>query len=288
MKNTGKSKSDFAVFILSHGRAGKVKTYKVLRKQGYTGRIFIIIDNEDETAQEYYKNYGDEVIMFDKKEAAKEVDAGNNFNDRRTVVFARNENFKIAEKLGIKYFLQLDDDYSVFGYKFNSQLVYGQKSIKDLDKVFAILLEYYKSTNALTLAMAQTGDFIGGGKGAFGKEIRLRRKAMNTFFCCTDRPFKFLGWINEDVTTYVTLGARGGLFLTVPNVAINQTTTQQSKGGLTEAYLDQGTYVKSFYSVMFAPSCVSIALMGEKYKRPHHKIRWKNAAPMILHEKWKK
>lgn len=281
-------KDNFAVFILSHGRAGKVKTYKQLRKQGYTGRIFIIIDNEDETAQEYYKKYGEEVIMFDKKEAAKNVDSGNNFNDRRTVVYARNENFKIAKKLGVKYFLQLDDDYSVFGYKFNSQLVYGQKSIKDLDKVFKILLNYYKSTNAVTLAMAQTGDFIGGGRGAFGKEIRLRRKAMNTFFCSTDRPFDFLGWINEDVTTYVTLGARGHLFLTVPNVAINQTTTQQSKGGLTEAYLDQGTYVKSFYSVMYAPSCVSITMMGEKYKRPHHKIRWKNAAPMIMHEKWKK
>ncbi len=34
-------------FILSHGRADKVYTYKTLKKQGFTGDVYIIIDNED-------------------------------------------------------------------------------------------------------------------------------------------------------------------------------------------------------------------------------------------------
>lgn len=46
---------NFAVFILSHGRAGKVYTFDTLRKQGYTGKIYIIIDNEDEQEAEYKK-----------------------------------------------------------------------------------------------------------------------------------------------------------------------------------------------------------------------------------------
>ena len=37
---------DFAVFILTHGRADNVKTYKTLKRFGYTGKIYIIIDNE--------------------------------------------------------------------------------------------------------------------------------------------------------------------------------------------------------------------------------------------------
>ena len=46
-------RDDFAVFILSHGRSDKIKTYNTLKKQGYTGKIYIIIDNEDVTADRY-------------------------------------------------------------------------------------------------------------------------------------------------------------------------------------------------------------------------------------------
>ena len=46
-------RDDFAVFILSHGRADRVITYDVLRKQGYTGKIYIIIDNLDNQRDEY-------------------------------------------------------------------------------------------------------------------------------------------------------------------------------------------------------------------------------------------
>lgn len=36
---------------------------------------------------------------------------------------------------------------------------------------------------------------------------------------------------------------------------------QKNKGGMSDVYIDKGTYLKSFYSVMFAPSCVKIGLM---------------------------
>ena len=111
---------------------------------------------------------------------------------------------------------------------------------------------------------------------------------MNTFLCSVDRPFKFLGRLNEDVTTYVYKGNRGDLFLTVTDLAITQLPTQSQKHGLTEAYLDSGTYVKSFFSVMYNPSCVKVSMMGEKHKRIHHKVSWKNAVPCIIEEKHRK
>ena len=64
--------------------------------------------------------------------------------------------------------------------------------------------------------------------------------------------------------------------------------TQQNPGGLTDIYLDNGTYVKSFYSVIHEPSCVKVALMGSNNKRIHHKINWDKCCPKILNEKWKK
>lgn len=53
-------------------------------------------------------------------------------------------------------------------------------------------------------------------------------------------------------------------------------------------YLDVGTYVKSFYSVMTMPSCVTVAMMGETHRRMHHNISWVNCVPMILNEKYRK
>ena len=111
---------------------------------------------------------------------------------------------------------------------------------------------------------------------------------MNTFFCMTDRPFKFSGSTNEDVNAYITYGMKGKLMFTITKVSVVQKMTQQNPGGLTDIYLDNGTYVKSFYSVIHEPSCVKVALMGSNNKRIHHKINWDKCCPKILNEKWKK
>jgi len=279
---------DFAVFILTHGRPNKVYTYDCLRSHGYTGKIYIIIDNEDDSASQYRAKYGEQVIVFDKKEIAKTFDSGDNFDDRRAIIYARNASFEIAKSLGLKYFIELDDDYTVFAYKFDEKFRYHQTHIKNLDRVFDILLEFYKVIPAKSIAFAQNGDFIGGATGSFSKHIKLRRKCMNTFICSVDRPFKFMGRINEDVNTYTRLGSVGQLFFTVPNVNINQIQTQSNSGGMTELYLDSGTYLKSFYSIMYQPSSVKISLMGSVHKRLHHLVHWKNTTPFILSETHKK
>lgn len=135
--------NNFAVFILSHGRAGNVKTYQTLINQGYTGKIYIIIDDEDDMRNSY-------------------------------------------------------------------------------------------------------------------------------------------------IDMYVRYGETGHLIFTTMDFMLNQGQTQKNKGGLTEMYLDSGTYVKSFYSVMYSPSCVKVAAMGDKHMRMHHRVNWDCCTPKILNQRWKK
>lgn len=116
---------------------------------------------------------------------------------------------------------------------------------------------------------------------------KVLRKCMNSFFCSVEKKFTFLGRVNEDVNTYTRLGQIGDLFFTYVPCSLNQKQTQSNKGGMSDLYLDSGTYVKSFYSVIFSPSCVSIAMMGDKHKRIHHNISWDNCVPKILNEKYK-
>ena len=279
--------NSFAVFILSHGRANNVITVETLRRCGYTGKIYIIIDDEDDQEEEYRSIYGDSVIQFSKKEMDGSFDIGDNFDDRRVVIYARNKCHDIASDLQLDYFLVLDDDYDDFSFRYDDNGSLRRIRCRSLDKLFASILDFLEVSGAVTVAFAQGGDYIGGVGSRVWKE-KLTRKAMNTFFCKTDRPFQFYGRINEDTTCYVVLGQRGKLFFTIGDVMVNQLQTQSNAGGLTDIYLDKGTYYKSFCSVMFAPSCVKVSSMGNKYKRIHHRVQWKYCTPMILNEKWKK
>lgn len=79
----------------------------------------------------------------------------------------------------------------------------------------------------------------------------------------------------------------GNLFMTFPLLAIQQKETQSNIGGMTEMYLDTGTYIKSFYTVMYAPSCVKVGMMGIIHPRLHHRVSWDNAVPCIISEEYR-
>ena len=59
-------------------------------------------------------------------------------------------------------------------------------------------------------------------------------------------------------------------------------------GGMSGLYLDMGTYLKSFYSVMYSPQAVKIAQMGSGHTRIHHHVTWDKCAPKIVGEKYRK
>ena len=278
--------NDFAVFILTHGRPDKMYTYDTLLKNGYTGSVYIIIDNEDKKADQYYKKFGDKVIMFDKKEIAKTFDEFDNFEDRRAIIYARNASFNIAKNLQIKYFLQLDDDYTGFRYKLLLDKPVNAEC-RRLDDLFRITLDYFKSISAVSIAFAQGGDFIGGIDNGISAFRFSKRKAMNSFFCSTERKFNFIGRVNEDVNTYIGFQSTGNLFLTIQNIAINQKATQSNKGGMSEMYIESGTYLKSFYTIIGSPSSVKITMMQTTNRRLHHSINWDCAVPQIISEKYK-
>ena len=273
--------NDLAIFIMVHGRPEKMWTYQTLRKCGYTGKIYLVADDLDEKVDLYQKKYKDQLIVFDKKKSALNMDTGDNSGDFRSTLFSANTIFDLAEERGIEYFFIMCDDYSRFEHKKNLGYKLKTNMVKDLDKVISVMLDFYKKTPTTTIAFAQGGDFIGGADSQMAKQ-QYKRKAMNTFLCSTKRRFKFMGRLNEDVTTYVNLGGKGMLFFTISHISIVQNQHQAQKGGLTNVYLDEGTYIKSFFSVMYNPSCVKVKEMGESHKRIHHVIHWNNAVPKII------
>lgn len=201
-------RDDFCALILTHGRPDNIQTLAALKRFGYTGAVYLVVDDEDAALPAYRAKFGDMVVAFSKAEIEPSID-----------------------------------------------LCDGSES---------------------------------------KKAISAKRKAMNVFVCDTGRPFRYVARMNDDVTTYVNLQRRGLPFLTFLAAQVNQAETQSRAGGLTEMYEQFGTYVKSFYSVMFDPSCVRVASLGDPrvggagYKRLHHLIDWNAAAPCIIEERYRK
>jgi hypothetical protein len=299
-------RDDFCAFIVSHGRPNRIDTLRSLERHGYTGKVFLVIDDEDATGAEYRQAHGDRVLMFSKSEAESytdHYDQGSSKN-RKNNVWARNICWALAKKVKCQYFVQLDDDYTQFRYSTRlgrghgtsttNEPEYHKWQLRSLDAVFEAQVRVLETTPILCFAMSQGGDHIGGDD----KRERFKRKVMNAFVCDTKKPFYFQGRINEDVNTYVALGHTGHLFFTDMQVQLEQRRTQSNEGGLTDYYLDAGTFVKSFHTVMVAPSCTTIQPMGQairpRYKdtkaqmRLHHKIDWNKAVPKILSEQVKK
>ena len=77
---------NYAVFILTHGRPDNVITYHTLRKAGYTGKIYLICDDEDKTLSEYQSKYQDQVIVFSKQAYQDSFDIMDIFEGNKVIV----------------------------------------------------------------------------------------------------------------------------------------------------------------------------------------------------------
>jgi len=276
---------DFAVIIPTHGRYDRVYTEASLRKSGYTGAIYLLCDDEDEQLDAYKEKYGDKVLVFSKEEYAGKFDKMDNFGNKACVVYARNAMWDAAKLVGLKFFAVADDDYQAFEYRIKPDCGYYAKKVKNADDLFCSYIDFMRESGVDTICFAQGGDFIGGAENTSVRDgFKVSRKMMNWYFFDADKPIEFKGTINEDLTSSVTHGVTGGKIITSRMNSIVQKETQKNDGGLTEIYLNLGTYVKSFYSVIAAPSCIKVAAMGDSSLRLHHSVTWKNAVPKIIRE----
>lgn len=287
----------YAIFIPSRGRPRHIVTVRTLIKRHVEAPIYIVLDDTDPTLPQYQHIFGSYAIAFSRAEYAKRYDPADILpeTDTPSLLYARNAVYDIAQSLGFTYFLVLDDDYDDFCFRFSfSQhedtysLRFVYKPVKNLERVFQAVWTFYRAIPAKIVAFAQTGDFVGGAYSRHALHVTLLRKAMNVFFCSTERRVEFVGRVNEDVNTYVYYGFRGDLFLTIPFCIVHQETTQQQAGGMTPTYKRFGTYTKSFYTLLYQPSSVGIGGIGYKYRRIHHAINHNATFPLILPESCRK
>lgn len=274
-------RKDFACIVISHGRP-ECSTVKVLRECGYTGKIYIVVDDADKTLPDYVERYRNDVHVFHKED---NFDTGDLGGSKACGVFARNFIQDEAKRLGYKFHLQLDDDVHGFGYRFVQDGRLRCVKCNHLDEVLEGMVQMMKESPITSLSFGLSSYYLGGAEKNNVQEGMIR-KTMTTFLMRADDLQYFHMRMNDDITTSLINGMRGKLYYTYMPVMVYVDPTQVQHGGMTDIYKKNGTYRKSFYSVMCCPSCVKVSAMGITEYRIHHEISWNNAVPKLLSERW--
>lgn len=276
-------RSDFAVLILTHGRAHDQVTFHELEKRGYTGKAYLVIDDLDEQRAEYERLYGDSVIVFDKREYAKRVDTMTTEDELRSVVFARNAAYDIADDLRLSYFAMFDDDLSQFTFRYVKEGRLVSAPVTDFDALFESMVGFLETTGVTSLNIASSGALIGGLAGVYGNGMCWNiNQAL--VVRVSDR-LKFVGILNEDMNALLIGKDVGQVMLEAYAITKNSPQRGTNDGGLHSLYDDNKQYVRDFYSVIIDPSGLKVIV-----KRDGTSLRKSKALlyPKIVSGRWRK
>jgi hypothetical protein len=81
-------------------------------------------------------------VRFSKEEIAKTFDICDTRQNRQASVYPRNASFDIAKQLGLDYFIQLDDDYTSFMFRWAEDKTLKHCEVKDINQLFAAMIEF--------------------------------------------------------------------------------------------------------------------------------------------------
>ena len=276
-------RDDFAVFILTHGRARQQKTLATLKKCGYTGKLFLVIDDEDEQANDYLKLYGDRVIVFSKKKVEKTFDTMTNRKEYCACVYARIFILNIAQGLGVKWAFQFDDDVTNLLFRILDKNKLKAFKVRHIDDLFETMCEVMNSGKLAVLGFSQAESFTGGANNIYLKGHQ--RKISHAMMFNAENPITFRGLFYEDLLAALDTGIDGRVAISTMLVSNYSPKLASNAGGMNNLYKSNGSYVAGFYSVMAYPSV--IRLVEEKGE---FKLRIKGSAfcPMIIGERWRK
>ena len=265
-----------AVFVLSHQRATKITTDMVLRKCGYTGKIYIIIDDTDTQLNDYKEIFGDNCIVFSKTEQLKTTDSCDNFGNLKTPLYARNYCFELAKQLNLDYFIMADDDITDLKYAFvDNSGNFKKQSIKHFDLIIKTLIDFSNCNNKLDcISFVLDSGYFGGKNGTYKNGVKREIQCFMLWKAKSE--VRFLSTKNEDLNTTIKYFYK--LMLSVFDLCTSSPQRMTNEGGISYSSM----YENNMYSLMLMPSAINLLPSGNMRKLND------NIYPKILSGRYKK
>lgn len=255
----------FAVFILTHGRPHNQLTVKSLQDVGYTGEWYLVVDDQDDTFNEYVNVWGvDRVIVFHKDHFIRHTDVGLQVPVPKFAVFARNAIEHIATYMGYQTFMMLDDDITKIrirlpeGDSLKSYQFYG-----NFDVIIDRAVNYVLDCDIACMGLGFCNLYIGGVEN-FNKENPRQRLCAEAFIRNTAHPISWRLNMVEDLITSIDAAISGDVwFQFLPIQCEIKMSEGAVDGGNSDVYRQLGMYRISFMPVIAYPSSNAVKL-GKK------------------------
>lgn len=276
-----------AVFICTHGRPDAQHTLHLLRNSGYTGKIYLILDDEDKTFPLYHHNLddADDIYMFKKQEYIDKSDTGTNENQRKCILYAKNFCEDLAQQMNLDAFVIADDDILNFRYRYPEDG--SLKSQKVTSTMGDVIDAYYQAM--IDCDMVATGfgftQFYFSGSDSFSSDnIQKYRVPYNFVFRNAKHKVDWMSWFGEDIITAVYYGRIGQLWTALPYVQQEIVALASASGGMKDTYDGNSSARLAMQNVMYLPA----ELKAYKYKGKYMaSIKRDVAFPKIISSSFK-
>lgn len=271
------------IYIISKGRP-QCRTADALTRMGYRGEWFIVCGNNDETIEEYRKNWGNErVLEFDWYEQVKRSDLMDNFgvvNMGSGAVPVRNATRDISKKRGETRHWQFDDDYLGFKMFDNKTKSNRRITAEEFERRLYQIAEFGVEGNLPNVGFALASDTFP------DKALTFSRRIFNAHNLTNGDNFtEWKGRMNDDLINAITVYQNGMCEYSFKFLCMEFPQTQSEAGGNTDIYKEDGTVRKTAYAVMADPLNVKLVV---KFGRYHHEVNWSSVCPKLIHEKYAK
>lgn len=274
---------NFAIFITSHNSPYVCHSYVSLKDAGYTGQIYIVIDDADPQLDGY--NRISNVLIFHKQDYVEKLDIGMSKENPQlaAVLYARAAVEDFAKDMNLDYFVVMDDDIYGFRYRYLKGDKLCSKPVENFDWLMYNYIEFMKESNSICLSFANDGSFIGGASAI--DKILERRSCHTIFLRDTTKEFEWKFAVNEDYVSSLLYANKGVLMFTLPFVQRNISGMNDRKEGMHDLYESTTEFQRAFYNVIACPWTCTVA----EYKG-HNVVRTnkKTAYPKIVSDKYRR
>ena len=283
---------DFAVFICTHGRPNKQLTLNLLRKCGYTGKIYLVVDDTDSTIQEYIDNFGsDNVIVFDKNYYINSDRFDNCSNDPsyKCIVYAKRAVEDIAKSLGINFFAISDDDITRFALRYPVDGKVRRFPIVNFDKLLSVYLNMLDNDIA-GIGFGHVTSYCGGVKSFDYESLSARYLPYQFILRNSKIDVSWTSWFAEDDVTELEEGKIGKLWLVIPYIM--QETEPigdiSADGGMVDVYKQSNMFKLNFNVILHCPCGTSLMYKPHKSNRYVIMRRYNRCLPNLISGGYKK
>jgi len=277
----------FAIFILSHKRADRVETYSTLINSGYTGEVFIVIDNEDPQKLMYQKRFENLLLEFNKSKWIERTDTVTNDKRKSSPVYARNYIEYTAKVMGYDAYIVMDDDITNLRFRYVENYVSKSQALKSsLDEVLEAYINYLLTAKIATLSFATVMVYAGG----VHNEADMVRLANHRYTCQIHMrnlafPVDWISLANNDSISANNTAKIGYLWWSLPFIVYDSPKMNTLPGGMKEVYDGVSEFKRAFMSTVVSPS---VCRVGCSKNRLAIKRNLKAAYPVIISGRWKK